>query len=489
MNEAKKPLHNVLTSFDEERATVAHQTLLLLLQAVRIEDATPIVTSLQEKPKQHITLLSKHPLICNMIMERSQLGYFVVDGTVPLDDITVAHDIAMLVQMLTLSYESHGAPNEIIEILDAAYPPLFRRFLEAASPQIATLCKYLLRIRDFFSKLALAQSRIVLVELPIGNSLPVAVLKSLLNPMAAIEHFQVSLSRNDKAKHGVTREELLRDRLQAVNPSSSDVILYLDEWNSGVNFNILCDLQSQILSQRSFFFPCAMLSHRASTDRRYDKFCSAHDTHIRKWGRNGSEFRQEFPAIVSALPQDGEFFWAEKDRIAGWRKFQLHGAMFSSIDASINLLKNDPDALNQALSLSLAEIAESKTIPTSPEKAFQVLREMFLESCAAYEKRRDELRYCADTLAAGGIVEDYEAALQGMHEIYRNAGIEEGEEKIAISVALMFMKRMGSVDPTDRYYFKNHAPIIVPLHDRMRRPHDLTMEYIQCQLKQMDQGK
>ncbi|RYZ91755.1 MAG: hypothetical protein EOP06_06230 [Proteobacteria bacterium] len=482
MNDAENPLGNVLATFDEERATIAHQTLLFLLQAFGVEEVYSIVASLRESPEEHIALLDKHPLMCNMIMDISQLAARVADGSIPPDEIGVAHDLAALIYLLTLSYESHGASDDILWIFDDAYPPLFRRFLVAASSQIDSLCQYLLKIRDFFSKLSLDNTRIIIVELPIGNSLPVAVLKSILDPVAEIEHVQVSLSRNDKAKFGITREELLKERLQAANPRSTDIVLYLDEWNSGVNFNILCKLQSEIIGAESYFFPCAMLSHQASADCRYQKFCANHNAYLNKWGCNGSEFRQEF----SALLLDGGFFWAENDRIAGWRKLQLHGSMFSSIDASIQLLKSDSDALNEAISLSLAELASRKKLPTSPSKAFHMLREKFLESCEVYESRRDEFRSCAESLASGGIVEDLGSALEEMFEVYRNAGFEEGGEKTAIHVALAYAMRMGSVDPADRFYFKNHAPILVSLEGRMRRPHDLTMEYIQCRLKQMD---
>ena len=482
-NDAENPLANVLASFDEGRATIAHSTLLGLLQVFGSEDATSIVDSLRGVPETHIAQLGKHPLICNMIMDVSQLAYPIANGRITQDDIRVRHNIATLVQMLTLSYESHGAPDDIVGILDAAYPPLFRRFLEAASSQVNTLCQYLLRIRDFLSKLSLAHSRIVIIELPIGNSLAVGVLKPILATVAPIEHVQVSLLRNDRAKFGITREDLLKERLNLVNLGSNDIILYLDEWNSGVNFNILCKLLSKIIAKRAFFLPCAILSSRASSFVRFDKFRVDHDAYLRIWGRDGSEFRQEFPA----LPLDGEFFWAENDRIAGWRKFQLHGAMFSTVNATIDILKNNPDNLAEAISLSLSQIARDKPLPSSPSNAFQTLSEMFHESCEVYESRREEFSRCADGIAAGGIVEDFGSALENMCTLYQEAGIEEGEEKVAIYLALTFMLRMGSVDPADRYYFKNHAPIIVKLDGRERRPHDLVMEYIESRLKQMGQ--
>jgi hypothetical protein len=482
MNDADNQLGNVLALFDEERATIANQTLLILLQAFGVEEVDSIVASLRDSRDEHIALLSKHPLICNMIMGVSQLAADVADGSISRDDIGAAHDLASLVLLLSLSYETHGASDELLGILDAAYPPLFRRFLEAATDQIDCLCKYALRIRDFLSSLSLAHARIVIVELPVGNSLPTTLLRSVLVPVSKVEHVVVSLSRNDKEKFGLTREELLKERLQTLNLNSSDIVLYLDEWNSGVNFNILCNLQSEIVVGHAFFLPCAMLSQRASSDARYNKFCANHDDYLRQWGKSGSEFRQVFPT----LPLDGGFFWAENDRIAGWRKLQLHGSMFSTVDESIEILKSDPNALNEALSLSLAQIASHKKLPTSPQKAFQFLRDMFIESCEIYERRRDEFRNCADNLASGGLVEDLGSALDEVIDLYRSTGLEEGGEKVAVHVALAYAMRMGSVDPADRFYFRNHAPILVPLEGRMRKPHDLTIQYIERRMTYLD---
>jgi len=45
--------------------------------------------------------------------------------------------------------------------------------------------------------------------------------------------------------------------------------------------------------------------------------------------------------------------------------------------------------------------------------------------------------------------------------------------------------RMGTFDPADRYFFKTHAPTLIPLDGRMRRPHELTVEYIESRLKEL----
>lgn len=484
MIEDENPIREALASFDQDRAKIAYQTLLGLLHAVRAEEGAPTLAILRENPELHIALLSKHPLMCNTIMDLSHLAITVIEQNIPVTDFVVAHDIAALVQVLTLSYESHGASEETLEMMDAAYPPLFRRFLDGASSQVTTLCTYMLSIRDFLSKLALAQSRVVLVELPIGNSLPVSILNNLLSPVRPPELVRVSLSRNDKARVGVTRRELLEERLQTIGLTAKDIVLYLDEWNSGVNFNILCELQAKILGgSGAFLLPCAMLSYRASSEPRYAKFCSQHDDHLRAWGRRGEEFRQEFPQLVSALPFEGEFFWSEKDRVAGWRKLQLHGAMFSSIDATIDLLTKNAEQLDAALQLVIVEIASTKELPSSPAQSLKTMREMFFESCEAYSQRRDELIRCADELAAGGMVDDFDSALHDLHDIYEKAGIEKGKEKMATCVALMFMKRMGSFDPADRYYFKTHAPIVVPLRGRMSRTNQLAIDYIEERLR------
>lgn len=486
MNDAENPLKHVLLEFDETRAGVAYKALLLLLEAVRAEETAPTLSALKSTPATHVSLLRQHPFMCNIIMQLSEIGRAVAAGYATPDDITVSRDVATLILFLADSYESHGADPKMVEVLDTAYQPLFEKFLKSVSSQVDTLCHFLLKIREFLSRMALTQSRIVLVEFPIGNSLPVAALKSLLEPLAQIMHLRVSLSRNDKASLGITREDLLRARLDSVNLIPSDIVLYLDEWSSGVNFRILSKLQSKIIDRRAFFLPCAMLGHQAHLKPRYEKLCRYHDGYCEAWGISGVELRQRFSALVSSLQPSHDFFWSENDRIGGWRKLQLHGSMFSSIDGAISFLKTNDDALNEAISLTLAEIAQSEKLPSSPQEAFRVVREMFFEACQAYESRRAEFQSSADSLAAGGIVYDFEKAMGQLQNVYQEAGLMGGREKMAVVVALSYLRRCGPIDPVDRYYFTNHAPIVVTLEGRMRLPHELTMKCIDQRLQKLD---
>lgn len=486
MNEAENPLNHVLSEFDGTRANIAYKTLLSLLDATRAEEEAPTLSELRREPPIHVALLKRHPYMCNAIMQLSEWGRAIAAGRVTPDDVVVLHNLATLVLFLAESYESHGADPELVKVLDSAYRPLFEKYLRCVGSQIDLLCRFLLRIRDFLSRMALEQSRIILMEFPVGNSLPVVVLKSLITPLAEIEHIKVSLSRNDKADLGITREELLRRQLESVALRSTDIVLYLDEWNSGVNFRILCKLQSKIIDGRAFFLPCAALGHQAHLNHRYETLCKYHDAYCQVWGIPGAQLRQRFPPLVSDVNSHCDFFWAENDRIGGWRKLQLHGSMFSSIDGAISFLKANEDALIEAISLLLAEVAQTKKFPSSPQQALHAMREMFFEACQAYDSRRAEFERSADSLAAGGIVDDFESELEQLERIYREAGLVEGDTKIAVVVALSYLRRCGPIDPVDRYYFINHAPIVVALEGRLRLPHEIVMEFIRRRLEILD---
>lgn len=476
---------DVLGQFDQGRAEIAYVALLLSLRVFEDEESASLGTVFRADRELHVALLSKHPLLCNQIIALSQMAKEIDAGRASRSDPVVLHDFAAFVHVLTLSYEDDGAPLEVMEALDTAYPLLFLRYLEESSDQVSTLCRFLLQILDFVSQLDLRHSRVVLVEVPIGNSLAVTMLKKILDPIASVELLQVSLSRNDTARDGITRKELLQERLQVMGLTSSDVVIYVDEWNTGSNFHTLCKLQSKILGRSgAFFLPCAMLSNQAEIHDRYDSFCSKHDQLLKPWGRDGIDFRQRFPSSQSSL-MNREFFWSEDDRITGWRKLQLHGSYFSSIDEAINTLANDESSLNRAIELYIATAAGIEPIPTSLEDAMKWGCEFFFESYQAYQERREVFQRCADELSSGGLAEDFESSLKAVLDKYQEAGFDEGEEGFAIKTAMFYLQRMGSFDPSDRYYFKSHAPIVVPLDGRMRRPHELTVEYIDRRLEEL----
>jgi hypothetical protein len=310
----------------------------------------------------------------------------------------------------------------------------------------------------------------------VGNSLPTAVLERCLKGSWSTDVLRISLSRNDGTLQGLTRQDLLRKKLEVAKISKNDIIVYLDEWNTGVNFNRVSELLTKLIPSGAFLFCAGMLTSLAESHERYGSFCKDHDIIMKQWGQNGSEFRAVLPRIPSRLRGGGYFFWSENDRMSGFRKMQIHGSIFSTFDTTIQRLRENDSDLRRAIEFQVAEISREQVLPKSGKGAGWILKKMFLKGCEVYEKCRGELRACAEDLAAGGEA-DLDTALNEV--IKRQAKvINQNDVKIVFILAHAYLKRLGSGDPVDRYLFKQHAPTLIRLKGRAARTHEITLRFI-----------
>ena len=173
-------------------------------------------------------------------------------------------------------------------------------------------------------------------------------------------------------------------------------MIYFDEWNSGVNFNKICKLLSASLNKLVQFFPVAVLNGGAEKAPRYSSFCEDHDQTVPSAAGPGNQFRYVLPQLDSRVPIPHYFFWAEKDRLAGVRKLQIHGSMFSTLDHTIQQLNTDPSALKEAVCICLAIAAQNRKLPTSSRSAIEAMKTIFREAYADYQECRQQLEECAD---------------------------------------------------------------------------------------------
>ncbi len=310
------------------------------------------------------------------------------------------------------------------------------------------------------------------------------LLKNLLASKYSVEVIRISLSRNDASTKGITRRELLERRLREARISNNDIVVYLDEWNTGVNFNKVAGLLRKLVPENAFLIAAAMLSDNASEDVRYQEFCANHDAMMKRWGTDGSQFRKLLPPIKSLLRKQGYFFWSENGRMSGFRKMQIHGSIFSSFDEAIERLRKDDKALLATLKIQLAEIAQEHELPNSGAGALSTLRKMFYEAYDAYQKCRKDLEKCADEFAAGGEADDLEIALS---EVIRAQEQVVGQQpaKFAFILAHTYMRRLGSLDPADRYHFKEHAPTLAQLEGRAAKAHEITLDFIADRMRSL----
>jgi hypothetical protein len=166
----------------------------------------------------------------------------------------------------------------------------------------------LLKLIGFFQRLNLGNARVFIVDIPIGNSLMARLLDHLLSATRNVQILRASLSRNDRRGQGITRAELLSEQIQILGVSANDVILYVDEWNTGANFKNICKILKRLVPEKSFLFPAATLSLGARDDSRFDSFCLRHDELLKPWGVNGSDFRAVLEPLKSPCQTEGYFF-------------------------------------------------------------------------------------------------------------------------------------------------------------------------------------
>jgi hypothetical protein len=313
--------------------------------------------------------------------------------------------------------------------------------------------------------------------MPVGNTLAVCLLEQLLRPICRVEVMRVALQRNTSRRQGPTRKQLLEEYLASLKLAANDVILYFDEWTTGANFNAMCEIHRKCIPRESFFLPVAVLTENSKSVDRYKSFCIDHDKLVHKWGRNGAEFRKVLPAVPSVSHTGEYFFWSEKDRMAGVRKLQVHGAMFSSIDATIEYLHANDDRLKIALGFQLADFVIEGKIDEKYSNKIGLLLEIFNESYADYCACREQLRKCADDTAGGGELDDISEGLEALSPKY-GALLNGRKAKMAVITASLYSKRFGSLDPENRYFFDTHAPVVISLNGRMAKVHDVTLRFL-----------
>jgi hypothetical protein len=269
-------------------------------------------------------------------------------------------------------------------------------FLKGVANQAERLANATSEMVGMISGIRPPGSGVVLLELPIGNSVPVRLLEHRLgNAGYDSQTIRVSLSRNDSAGQGITRSSLLLEAFAEFRFLEGDVVLYCDEWYSGANFKNLCKLVAKTAKRapcRVVFLPVAFVSANAHKDRRFADFLRKHEGFVRQAGLAGEDSFFIFPPIESRFLGDGRLFWAERDRLAGYRKMQYQGTMFAGLDTTIEYLMQDPEALKTAQRLFCEHGAGGHEVTDDLVNDADVFRRAFAASYRDYLKCRESLK-------------------------------------------------------------------------------------------------
>ncbi|AZZ37324.1 hypothetical protein CIK05_11160 [Bdellovibrio sp. qaytius] len=343
---------------------------------------------------------------------------------------------------------------------------LAKKWVAASCHQINPLSQALNTVLNIAKSFSAGGARFLILELPIGNTIPTRALESIFEKEGLLfELLRISLNRNDKSNVGLTRADILKEKLNEFKLDKNTVIIYIDEWVTGSNFNTITKILEKFATEKSvFLIPVALQVKDAEREVRYNSYQKFHNSLTKKIGHSGDQLRIIFPALGPEEENDQRFFWTENDRLAGYRKMQHFGSVLSSIVEVVDELLVNDDSLKTAHSEIMRLLANEENINdkdwlTLTPKSF---RDAIQENYSAFvDWKKEVITYkfqsnmgeCSDTS-------------DSMNEI--NTALSEKAEntkaKLPVLAALALIK-VKEVNPRDQYYFKDHVPVVSELNN------------------------
>jgi len=292
---------------------------------------------------------------------------------------------------------------------------------------------------------------------------------------------RASLSRNTSEEAGITRSDLLKEKLQAAGLRAGDVVVYIDEWISGSNFNAIGDCIRDLLPPDVLFLPVAFLAPSATTDSRFQKFVRAHD----KWtpAAIGYQSRVALPSLPNNTNPKLPFFWSENDRLAGYRKLQIHGSLLSTLCHIAELLLADKEKFNEAGTALLAQGRGS--LPNTLPRTLAGMREVYEKDYPHFVANRDALQKSAEHLARGDLFIDLEASIQEIVDGY-DAIIDDQPAARVMCIAGCYQNIHGSLEPANRFPLKTHVPTIQILTGTANVPHMVALTHLLDRCRELE---
>jgi hypothetical protein len=417
-----------------------------------------------------------------------------------LRDPTILTDVSTLLSELLYRYvdafsgQDRASTEQVLrDALDAVAADL----VDTCLPQIRSLGQVVFRILQ--ERRVVAEGRrLVLVELPIGNSIPVQVLRHFLEKhRCTVEVLSVSLSRNDKQRQGITRRQLLQDRLQTIL-EPGDLVIYLDEWLTGSNFRSVSEHIARVLRQSPkrdvSLLPVGMLANASRSDRDYLSRVQKHEKLVDSFGfgsDTSSRFRAEFPPVGVIVRRPGYFFWSEHPWMAGYRKIQLLGMALSIVDEAVEGLMKDPNAWARAVRSFLVHVAKRRAQGDSRELDFppDIIErpDSFRKSCwedykqlrgqlEVYVQDLDQLRAISHPSNLGQCDNPTAAVTELTVRILEI--IKDRPAMYCIGLGLAGVENALDRRFKRRDVFEEHVPVVVELQPALRWFHDRLLQRI-----------
>ena len=419
----------------------------------------------------------------------------LISGPSDLQDPSILTDISVLLSYLLYKYVDAfvGQDRESIEdALTVALAVIAHELVVACLPQIERLGQLVFTILQEPSVVAKAR-RLILVELPIGNSIATHVLRHFLEKHeCAVEVVRISLSRSDKAWRGTTRKQLLKARLEE-SLRDGDLVILVDEWVTGSNFQTVSEYIGGIVSRthNALFLPVGMLAIRSPLYKESISCIRTHKKLIQRFGfgsEKSSRFRIEFPPLKVLFPRPTYFFWSEHDRLSGYRKIRLLKKVFDIVDSSVKRLMKSRESWPEATVMLLMHMATriraglgDTTLPIEVVKhPANFLK--YIETCHSdYEQVRNQLQAIEHPSNLGQAADPVQAILE-IGALFMEQ-FKDRPAVICVGLGLALIRDdvditspEDDIDEDSQKTFEQHAPLATELeppqnffHDRLMR--------------------
>ena len=171
---------------------------------------------------------------------------------------------------------------------------------------------------------------------------------------------------------------------------------------------------------------------------------------------------------------DGRFFWAERDRLAGYRKMQYQGSMFATLDAAIEKLMSDPEALQVAQRLFFEHGAGGHEVTEAMVNDTEGFRLVFAMSYRDYKSCRESLM-SIDHPSNLGDAPDSAKAIWELAGAYKRA-LENRHARLCAQVAMIWSWENYRSDSEAQYPFPSHVPVVRKLEGGQALLHEMLVD-------------
>lgn len=421
-------------------------------------------------------MLRKHPGLAQTVINfRAKVP--VMPPEIFEDPVACAN-LTVLFNALYGDYDLASVDPLLIEAMSGLVAAACAALEASAAGQFAGVASLAMKIVETIERLGMKQRRVLLLELPVGNSLIVKLVGELLRARGLrVDLTRASIPRSDAARARVRLRTVLSDAVSRLPPEQDDLLVYVDEWETGSNFKKVAKLLDVIVQRRSppgYLLAAALLSPHAKHAVMWKSVSTFHDRLAHRLGLRGEDLRFELPELRPGGHSEPPFFWSDRDRLCGYRKMQLWGAIFSTLDAMIEELANDPRLLDVARIAMLSNAAEQGgEIPVQFASDQRGFAAAYAGWQADYQLVRPKL-VALDHPTHTGAVGELEAAIRDL-TAEQLAVVEGRPARLCIAAASAFIGATHQINPSDRYLFEDHAAALVPLEGPFARTHEHVM--------------